>query len=46
VRGRGGCKHPDGAVIFLQSALRTFAREFAGHPAHWRAHAAMEMQTA
>ncbi|HEY1419205.1 MAG TPA: NADH-ubiquinone oxidoreductase-F iron-sulfur binding region domain-containing protein, partial [Candidatus Dormibacteraeota bacterium] len=34
VRGRGACKHPDGAVMFLQSALKTFSREFAGHPAH------------
>lgn len=34
VRGRGACKHPDGAVMFLQSALSTFGREFAAHPAH------------
>jgi NADH:ubiquinone oxidoreductase subunit F (NADH-binding) len=34
VRGRGACKHPDGAVLFLQSALSTFGREFAAHPAH------------
>jgi len=34
VRGRGACKHPDGAVMFLQSALKTFGREFASHPAH------------
>jgi NADH:ubiquinone oxidoreductase subunit F (NADH-binding) len=34
VRGRGACKHPDGAVLFLQSALKTFAPEFAGHTAH------------
>ena len=40
VRGRGACKHPDGAVIFLQSALRTFRDEFAAHPAHWRTHPA------
>lgn len=37
VRGRGACRHPDGAVMFLQSALSTFADEFAHHPAHWRA---------
>jgi NADH:ubiquinone oxidoreductase subunit F (NADH-binding) len=37
VRGRGACRHPDGAVMFLQSALRTFAPEFSAHPAHWRA---------
>jgi len=36
VRGRGACKHPDGAVMFLRSALSTFAGEFAAHPAHWR----------
>jgi NADH:ubiquinone oxidoreductase subunit F (NADH-binding) len=36
VRGRGACHHPDGATVFLQSALKTFAAEFAGHPAHWR----------
>ena len=34
VRGRGACKHPDGAVLFLQSALKTFAHEFANHKAH------------
>lgn len=34
VRGRGACHHPDGAVTFLQSALKTFAGEFARHPAH------------
>jgi NADH:ubiquinone oxidoreductase subunit F (NADH-binding) len=37
VKGRGACHHPDGAVIFLQSALETFAADFAHHPAHWRA---------
>jgi NADH:ubiquinone oxidoreductase subunit F (NADH-binding) len=38
VRGRGACKHPDGAVIFLSSALRVFEREFAEHEPHamWR----------
>jgi NADH:ubiquinone oxidoreductase subunit F (NADH-binding) len=34
VRGRGACKHPDGAVIFLSSALEVFASEFAEHRAH------------
>jgi NADH:ubiquinone oxidoreductase subunit F (NADH-binding) len=36
VRGRGACKHPDGAVLFLQSALKTFGDDFAHHPAHVR----------
>jgi NADH:ubiquinone oxidoreductase subunit F (NADH-binding) len=36
VRGRGACHHPDGAVLFLQSALKTFSAAFATHPAHWR----------
>ncbi len=36
VEGRGACKHPDGAVMFMRSALSTFADEFASHPAHWR----------
>jgi NADH:ubiquinone oxidoreductase subunit F (NADH-binding) len=34
VQGRGGCRHPDGAVIFLRSALETFAPEFGNHTAH------------
>jgi len=34
VRGRGACKHPDGAVMFLASALTVFANEFASHQAH------------
>jgi len=34
VRGRGACKHPDGAVTFLASALTVFANEFAQHEAH------------
>jgi NADH:ubiquinone oxidoreductase subunit F (NADH-binding) len=37
VRGRGACKHPDGAAIFVSSALEVFAREFAEHKAHHRA---------
>src|ERR1700674_3718241 len=32
--GRGACRHPDGAAIFLQSSLQVFADEFARHPAH------------
>ena len=34
VRGRGACRHPDGAVMFLSSALTVFAKEFAGHVPH------------
>lgn len=34
VRGRGACRHPDGAVLFLESALRVFAPEFANHAPH------------
>lgn len=29
--GRGSCKHPDGAVAMLSSALRVFAEDFAAH---------------
>lgn len=36
VAGRGACKHPDGAVMFLQSAMNTFGGDFANHPAHLR----------
>ena len=36
VGGRGACKHPDGAVMFLRSALEVFAQDFANHPPHWR----------
>ena len=34
VRGRGACRHPDGAVGFLQSALQVFWHEFQHHRAH------------
>jgi len=34
VRGRGACRHPDGAVMFLSSSLQVFADEFANHRAH------------
>ena len=37
VSGRGACRHPDGAVMFLRSALAVFVDEFANHPPHWRA---------
>lgn len=36
VKGRGACHHPDGAVMFLQSAMKTFGNDFAQHPAHMR----------
>jgi len=36
VQGRGACKHPDGVVMFLQSAMKTFGDDFAHHPAHLR----------
>lgn len=31
---RGACQHPDGAVKFISSSLRTFAVEFADHARH------------
>jgi NADH:ubiquinone oxidoreductase subunit F (NADH-binding) len=34
VPGRGACRHPDGAVQFLSTALDVFAEEFAGHGVH------------
>lgn len=37
IAGRGACRHPDGAVLFLRSALDVFGAEFANHPPHWRA---------
>jgi NADH:ubiquinone oxidoreductase subunit F (NADH-binding) len=36
VRGRGACRHPDGAVNFILSATETFAPEFADHARHGR----------
>jgi NADH:ubiquinone oxidoreductase subunit F (NADH-binding) len=29
--GRGACRHPDGAIALLHSALQVFADDFAGH---------------
>ncbi len=34
VRGRGACRHPDGAAVFLQSALHVFEDDFATHRPH------------
>ncbi len=34
VSRRGACAHPDGAVRFIASGLRTFAREFEAHLRH------------
>ena len=31
VRGRGACRHPDGGVRFILSALRAFPSEFSDH---------------
>ena len=36
--GRGACAHPDGAVRFVASALRTFSDEFEDHAAHGPCH--------
>ena len=33
-KGRGACRHPDGAVRFITSALDVFAEEFADHARH------------
>ena len=32
IRGRGACHHPDGAVRFVQSALRVFGSQIEAHP--------------
>jgi NADH:ubiquinone oxidoreductase subunit F (NADH-binding) len=41
VSGRGACRHPDGAVSLVRSALAVFGRDVAAHErgepcAHWR----------
>jgi NADH:ubiquinone oxidoreductase subunit F (NADH-binding) len=36
LRGRGGCRHPDGAANFLLSALSVFGEEFLLHHEHRR----------
>ncbi len=39
VQGRGACAHPDGAVNFILSAVRTFTADFADHARHGRCEA-------
>ena len=34
IRGRGACRHPDGTLRFVASALQVFAAEFADHARH------------
>jgi NADH:ubiquinone oxidoreductase subunit F (NADH-binding) len=34
IRGRGACRHPDGTLRFIASALEVFAEEFADHARH------------
>jgi len=36
LEGRGACRHPDGAMRFVASALRVFAREVELHVTHGR----------
>jgi NADH-ubiquinone oxidoreductase-F iron-sulfur binding region len=34
IPGRGACRHPDGAMLFLSSALRVFAADLRHHLRH------------
>ncbi len=36
IRGRGACRHPDGTLRFIASALQVFAEEFSDHARHGR----------
>jgi NADH:ubiquinone oxidoreductase subunit F (NADH-binding) len=36
VAGRGACRHPDGAAMFLDSTIRVFSDELARHARHGR----------
>jgi NADH:ubiquinone oxidoreductase subunit F (NADH-binding) len=36
IKGRGACRHPDGAARFVASALKVFAREMDHHIQHRR----------
>jgi NADH:ubiquinone oxidoreductase subunit F (NADH-binding) len=33
-RGRGACRHPDGAVALAQSAIKVFSQELSDHASH------------
>ena len=41
IRGRGACRHPDGAVRFVQSSVQVFASEIAHHAHHGHCGAAV-----
>jgi NADH:ubiquinone oxidoreductase subunit F (NADH-binding) len=41
IRGRGACRHPDGAVRFVQSSVEVFAAEIAYHAQHGHCGAAV-----
>jgi len=41
IRGRGACRHPDGAVRFVQSTVQVFSAEIAYHAHHGHCGAAV-----